>query len=65
MLSEDHGSKVGGGYDLDLERRKELARQITSSSHIKLAKGSERIIGIFSHKTAVAFKRLAWTLRAE
>jgi len=65
MLSENHGSKRSGGYELDLERRKELDRQITSSSHIRLAKSLERIIGIFPHETAVAFKRLTSALRAE
>jgi hypothetical protein len=65
MLSEDHGSKRSDGYKLDLERTRELAKQIASSSYNMLAKGLERIIGIFPHKTAVAFKPLRQALRAE
>jgi len=65
MLSEDHGSKRSDGYEFDLERTRELAEQIASSSYNMLAKGLERIVGIFPHKTAVAFKRLGRALRAE
>jgi len=65
MFSENHGSKRSGGYELNLERRKELAKQIRSSSYYELAKGLERIIGIFPHKTAIVFKRLTRALRAE
>ena len=65
MLSEDHGSKRSDGYELDLERTRELAEQIASSSYIMLANGLERIVGIFPHKATVAFKRLRRALRAE
>jgi len=65
MLSEDHGSKRSDGYELDLERTRKFAEQIAISSYNVLARGLERIIGVFPHKAAVAFKPLKRALRAE
>ena len=65
MLSEDHSSKRSDRCELNLERTRELSKQTTSSSYHELAKDLEKTIGIFPHKTAIAFKQQSRALRAE
>jgi len=65
MLSEDHSSKRSDGCELNLERTRELSKQITGSSFNRLTKDLEKTISIFPQETAIAFKQQSHALRAK